>query len=105
VQAAHPAGNVTPFSAGGKHSSAREQTQQAQLQMPQANAAQTAGGSHRQRRMVDQWYDEKSDLPTYVRKGQALGHLKAHHHAPGEEDFIFDEEEFEMPAFIRRQAD
>ncbi len=26
-------------------------------------------------------------------------------HAPGEEDFIFDEDEFEIPSFIRKQAD
>ncbi|MBQ4133441.1 MAG: cell division protein FtsZ [Desulfovibrionaceae bacterium] len=26
-------------------------------------------------------------------------------HAPGEEDFIFDDEEFEIPSFIRKQAD
>ena len=90
-------GNVTPFPASGKYP-AREQSQQAQ-QTP------AAGGVQRQPRMLPQWYDEKSDLPTYVRKDKALGHLKTHKHAPGEEDFIFDEEEFEMPAFIRRQAD
>jgi len=97
------AGNVTPFPTGGKYP-AREQAQQAPMQTPQ-NAAQAAGNSYRQRRMVDIWYDEKSDQAAYVRKGQALGHRKAHPHAPGEEDFLFDEEEFEMPAFIRRQAD
>ena len=85
------AGNVTPFP-GGKHPPAPTQpTQPAPMPTP-----------HRQRR---DWYDEKSDQAAYVRKGQALGHLKAHPHAPGEEDFLFDEEEFEMPAFIRRQAD
>ncbi|MCL1985398.1 MAG: cell division protein FtsZ, partial [Betaproteobacteria bacterium] len=100
------AGNVTPFSAGGKYSPAREQAQQPAMQTPQTtNTAPAAGGAYRPRRMVEQWCDEKSDLPPYVRKEQVLGHLKAHPYAPGEEDFIFDEEEFEMPAFIRRQAD
>ena len=100
------AGKVTPFSDGGKYP-AREQAQQTQQASMQAqqNAAQAAGNSYRQRRMVDIWYDEKSEQAAYVRKGQALGHMKAHPHVPGEEDFIFDEEEFEMPAFIRRQAD
>jgi hypothetical protein len=30
---------------------------------------------------------------------------KAHKHTPGEEDFLIDAEDFEMPTFIRRQAD
>ena len=55
--------------------------------------------------MVEHWYDEKSDLPPYVRKGQKLGQLKPRTYSPGEEDIIYDEDEFEMPAFIRRQAD
>jgi cell division protein FtsZ len=91
-------GNVTLFP--GKHPPAREQVQQAPATQ---NVEQVA--VVRPRRRVEQWYDAKSELPPYVLKGRALGHLKAHNHAPGEEDFIFDEEEFEMPAFIRRQAD
>ncbi|MDR0239576.1 MAG: cell division protein FtsZ [Deltaproteobacteria bacterium] len=96
-------GTVTPFPSGGKYSPA--QPQRAQPAPASQNAAQAGGGAYRPRRVVDGWPDEKSDKAAYVRKGQALGYLKAHPHAPGEEDFIFDEEEFEMPAFIRRQAD
>jgi cell division protein FtsZ len=101
------AGNVTPFPVGGKYSSAREPAQQAPMQAQQTNAAQVPGGAPRPpRRSAPPWIDEKSDQPAVVRKGQALGLLKkAHPYAPGEEDFLFDEEEFEMPAFIRRQAD
>jgi cell division protein FtsZ len=88
--------NVTLFP--GKNSPAREHPQ-AQADTPQA------GGIARQRR-PDLWCDEKSDLPANVRKAQALGLLKGHNkYAPGEEDFLYDEEEFEMPTFIRRQAD
>ena len=51
------------------------------------------------------------NIPAYIRKGvkknpEAMvpqAPLKAH--APGEEEFIFDEEEFEIPSFIRMQAD
>lgn len=38
--------------------------------------------------------------PTYVRDQLA----KQSTHAPGHEDFIFDEEEIELPTFIRKQA-
>ena len=91
------AGNVTDF----KQASARAHPQQAQ-----ANTAQAAGGDARQRRIPELWYDEKSDVPANVRKEQALGHRKAHaKYAPGEEDFLYDEVDFEVPSFIRRQAD
>ncbi|GAB6036828.1 cell division protein FtsZ [Fundidesulfovibrio butyratiphilus] len=50
-------------------------------------------------------------IPAYLRKSKrgpasdvsGLGQYKAHN--PGSEDFVFDEEEFEVPAFIRMQAD
>ncbi|MDR2891739.1 MAG: cell division protein FtsZ [Deltaproteobacteria bacterium] len=52
------------------------------------------------------------NVPTYMRtdnSGLGLGGLgikpaQAIAHAPGEDDFIFDEDEMEAPAFIRRQA-
>jgi len=51
------------------------------------------------------------NIPAYIRKGvkktpesvAVQPAVKAH--APGEEEFIFDEEEFEIPSFIRMQAD
>ena len=57
------------------------------------------------RGQVESWYDGKSELPPFVRKREALGHTQRRQYAPGTEEFIFDEDEFEMPAFIRRQAD
>jgi len=49
-------------------------------------------------------------IPAYLRRakkggpdGQSIAQFKAH--TPGSEDFVFDEEEFEVPAFIRMQAD
>jgi cell division protein FtsZ len=99
------AGNVTHFPLGGKYPPAREQTLQVQQTPMQSHAAPAEGTQRQPRRAHHPWYDEKDDRPTYVRKANALGNRKAHPHAPGEEDFLFDEEEFEMPAFIRRQAD
>ena len=65
---------------------------------------------------------EDRSIPAYLRKGlrheqgqpnQALSHAQSQ--APnrmlrvasggGGEDFIFDEEEFEIPSFLRKQAD
>jgi len=115
------AGRVTHFSSAGKNLPPSTQVQHAQ----QANGAPTTGGLHRGRR-ADLWADEKSDLPANIRKEQALGHpnarnyalgeeappystpittgrlKKAHNYAPREEDFIYDEEDFEMPSFIMR---
>jgi len=54
---------------------------------------------------VEAWYDGKSELPPFVRKREALAANLKNNHMPGEDDFTFDEEDFEMPAFIRRQAD
>ncbi len=57
------------------------------------------------RGQVESWYDNKSDLPPYVRKGEFLNRSPATNHNPGSDEFVFDENEFEMPAFIRKQAD
>ncbi len=61
----------------------------------------------RRRAPVESWYDGKSDLPPYVRKNKVLsgGGQQSRGHAPGAEEFVFDETDFDMPAFIRRQAD
>lgn len=54
---------------------------------------------------VENWYDEKSQRPPYVRKREALGQHPRRAHVPGSEDLVFDEEDFEVPSFIRYQAD
>ncbi|MDY7000874.1 MAG: cell division protein FtsZ [Thermodesulfobacteriota bacterium] len=57
---------------------------------------------------------EDLNIPTFVRKRNASGEVQSapmpkaavpKASAPGEEDFVFDEEEFEIPSFIRMQAD
>jgi cell division protein FtsZ len=52
---------------------------------------------------------ENLSEPAYVRRGKnpLAGEegRKLKRHSPGEEDFVFDEEEFEIPSFIRMQAD
>ncbi len=57
----------------------------------------------RRRIPVENWYDGKSELPPYVRKGHMMGTQRSY--KPGSEEFVFDENEYDMPAFIRRQAD
>jgi len=48
-------------------------------------------------------------IPAYLRKGRKgadpAGIAQFKTHSPGSEDFVFDEDEFEVPAFIRMQAD
>ncbi|MFP5239776.1 MAG: cell division protein FtsZ [Acidobacteriota bacterium] len=48
-------------------------------------------------------------IPAYLRKGRkgpdSAGIAQYRSHSPGSEDFVFDEDEFEVPAFIRMQAD
>lgn len=53
--------------------------------------------------------DEDLATPAFARRGrnpmagEETKNMKRHQ--PGEEDFVFDEEEFEIPSFIRMQAD
>ncbi|MCA1986835.1 MAG: cell division protein FtsZ, partial [Desulfovibrio sp.] len=59
--------------------------------------------ARKQAGLEDEW-----SIPAYLRyrKGQeeaSLGPIGSH--APGEDDFVFDEDEFEIPSFIRKQAD
>ena len=46
------------------------------------------------------------NVPAYVRQQSMAGHNPGRPvaHNPGEDDFIFDEDEFETPSFIRKQA-
>jgi len=46
------------------------------------------------------------NVPAYLRKPTpaGVGQPRVSPHNPGEEDFIFDEDEFETPSFIRKQA-
>lgn len=54
---------------------------------------------------VERWYDEKSNRPPYLLKREALGQSLRRPHNPGQDDFTYDEDDFEIPTFIRQQAD
>jgi cell division protein FtsZ len=99
-------GKVTALR-GGQRPAAQASRGQSQSQAPRAAGPRGV--------QEDDW-----NIPAYLRykknqeagqnggqeSGQGNGRnggVKAH--APGEEDFIFDEEEFEIPSFIRKQAD
>ncbi len=67
---------------------------------PQANVQNMS-----RRGQVESWYDGKSEVPPYMRKREVLGLSQPSRYTPGADEFVFDENDFEMPAFIRRQAD
>ena len=53
------------------------------------------------RRTLTNLTEEELNIPTIVRDQMAR---QASSHAPGREEFLFEEEEFELPTFIRKQA-
>jgi cell division protein FtsZ len=63
------------------------------------------------RRVASLGSTEDVNIPAYLRRAKTGGSEQnpqrplAKASQPGEEDFIFDEEEFEIPSFIRMQAD
>ncbi|TVM19783.1 cell division protein FtsZ [Oceanidesulfovibrio indonesiensis] len=87
-------GNVTKI-----HQGSRPRAEQ-----PRSGQARANGGQRQTRRnQEDDW-----NIPSYLRfrKNQEEKVPQAvNGHAPGEDDFIFDEDEFEIPSFIRKQAD
>ena len=54
---------------------------------------------------VERWYDENSSRPSYLQKREVVGQPRRRQHNPGHEDFTYDEDDFEIPTFIRTQAD
>ena len=73
------------------------------------------GQSQRSRKPAPAQNSEDRNIPAYLRKGsnrsrdgsEELSRSRKAQNAPepGEEEFIFDEQEFEIPSFIRKQAD
>ncbi len=53
----------------------------------------------------ERWYDEKSTRPPYLLKREVMGQSLRRPHNPGQDDFTYDEDDFEIPTFIRTQAD
>ena len=54
---------------------------------------------------VERWYDENSSRPPYLLKRETMSQGRHRTHNPGQEDFTYDEDDFEIPTFIRTQAD
>lgn len=84
------------------------ETPRAQISRPApvfraANVEQPLQPVHQPRRANEGWYDERIGQTTYARKRNADGARSGH--APGEDSFSFDENDWEIPSFIRRQAD
>ena len=54
------------------------------------------------REAVQRWHGGNDDLPAYLRRGTPDPQLRRPHR-PGHDDFIYDEDDFEIPTFIRSQ--
>lgn len=59
----------------------------------------------RVRQSVDNWRDERVGASPYQRAGSASPIRRRGVHAPGKDGFSYDEEDLEIPAFLRTQAD
>jgi cell division protein FtsZ len=73
------------------------------------DAAQPHVASPRTERIMATHHNDLT-IPAYLRRGRKnnpdpAGIAQYKTHTPGSEDFVFDEDEFEVPAFIRMQAD
>jgi len=104
VDGAGKSGTVTPFRKGGAAPQAQPAPRSAA--QPRAEQAQQAKPALQPRGMGGFSEDDRN-IPAYLRKqGQVQATVnRINTHAPGEDDFIFDEDEFEIPSFIRKQAD
>ncbi|MEG2172592.1 MAG: cell division protein FtsZ [Desulfovibrionaceae bacterium] len=100
---AAPAATVTNFRQPGAN--AVPSSQGLRRQPQQVQHAETLGGGARSTQ-IEMWRGAgNEDRSAFMRKREALGSTRPHAHMPGQDDFIFDEDEFEVPSFIRRQAD
>jgi cell division protein FtsZ len=86
---------------------------------PRGPQAQTPRRERPRRPMQQRIASQDPNVPAYLRRGgqdnpaeaqeQTYARVRksasANAAGPGEEDFIFEEDEFEIPAFIRKQAD
>jgi len=99
---------VTPIRRQGRVPNVNSQPQREQ---PQPKAQQNV--RPRQRPASLSANDDDLNIPAYLRykkvqeeKPQPQQQKQASNgHAPGEDDFIFEEDDFEIPSFIRKQAD
>ena len=99
---------------GGQANMATVRPQQRSAQQPQqpshsglnyqkqALAEEHAMPRMRMPRTVGNFSDEERIVPTFLRDRDQLSKQTTHN--PGREEFIFEEEEIELPTFIRKQA-
>ncbi len=108
-------GNAAPkVVQGGQANMATVRPQQRPAQQPQqpshsglnyqkqALAEEHAMPRMRMPRTVGNFSDEERIVPTFLRDRDQLSKQTTHN--PGREEFIFEEEEIELPTFIRKQA-
>ncbi|MFW6178844.1 MAG: cell division protein FtsZ [Desulfohalobiaceae bacterium] len=106
---------ITVIATGIEKSGQDQQEQGSGKESKVTNLQQEKG---RIREVQSQWAknaaqsQEDRNIPAYLRKGQGgtaqeqQGQMQGKSKpGPGEEEFVFDEEEFEIPSFIRKQAD
>ena len=100
----------TPFPQATAMTAVQSQASRRQPQVPpmqhEEPAAAISYTRPTRREQVSTWHDPNSKLPPYINKRESLGQApRRSNYTPGAEEFVFDEDEFEMPTFIRRQAD
>ena len=76
-----------------------------QSMMDEQERAESRLPQSTRRTEVERWYDENSNRPPYLLKREVVGQPRRRAHNPGHEDFTYDEDDFEIPTFIRTQAD
>lgn len=101
-----PAAKVTSFEA--RSQAGKLQTKR-QSPLQQGNLVPTVQEPVEQRPVhpyasQQAWIGEHSNIPAYERKKMAQG-LTVRPHNPGQVDFTYDEDDLEVPTFIRRLAD
>ncbi len=105
---------VSSFRQPGHGAASPKEVTRRPPQQSYESEAPVASALTNRRKRIEDWYDNNSALPPWQRKREFMSQpqqppqgsiRRATGHAPGQDDFVFDEEEFEMPTFIRRQAD
>ncbi len=106
-------GNSSPKAAQGQQQPVARQPQRPAQQPQQAHSGlnykqqqpmqeEHAPRGMRMPRTVGSFSDEERIVPTFLRDRDQMPKQTAHN--PGREEFIFEEEEIELPTFIRKQA-
>lgn len=98
--------NVTQFREtlnANKRQEARRQPSQTAYMNEEPDPEQHFSGQRRQQ-SSQQWYDERSQRPAYNHPGEFPGQQMGMHN-PGKESYTYDNSDWEIPAFLRKQAD